>query len=45
VEKEKLSSFNLPAYGPCVCEVTALLKESGVFDIAHIKLFEQKWDP
>jgi hypothetical protein len=45
VEKEKLSSFNLPAYGPSVGEVTTSVKESGVFEMAHIKLFEQNWDP
>lgn len=45
VEKEKLSSFNLPAYGPSVGEVTASVKESGMFDMARIKLFEQNWDP
>lgn len=41
MEKEKLSSFNLPAYGPSVGEVTTSVKESGVFDMASIKLFEQ----
>ncbi|KAM0914437.1 hypothetical protein ACQ4PT_011611 [Festuca glaucescens] len=45
VEKEKLSSFNLPPYGPSVGEVTTSVKESGVFDMPHIKQFEQNWDP
>ncbi|VAI84723.1 unnamed protein product [Triticum turgidum subsp. durum] len=45
VKEEKVSSFNLPAYGPSVGEVMASVKESGAFDIAHIKLFEQNWDP
>ncbi|KAL6861732.1 hypothetical protein ACP4OV_017432 [Aristida adscensionis] len=45
VEKERLDSFNLPIYGPSVEEVTAIVRQSELFDIAHIRLFESNWDP
>lgn len=45
MEKEKLDSFNLPAYMPSVSEVKAVVAQSGVFDINHIKTFESNWDP
>ncbi|KAG2605208.1 hypothetical protein PVAP13_4NG108000 [Panicum virgatum] len=45
VEKERLDSFNLPIYGPSVAEVTASVKQSELYDISHIQLFESNWDP
>jgi len=45
VEKERLDSFNLPIYGPSIAEVTAVVKQSELYDINHIQLFESNWDP
>ncbi|RLM55847.1 hypothetical protein C2845_PM10G06900 [Panicum miliaceum] len=45
VEKERLDSFNLPIYGPSIAEVTAVVKQSKLYDINHIQLFESNWDP
>ncbi|KAG0544921.1 hypothetical protein BDA96_02G318000 [Sorghum bicolor] len=45
VEKEKLEAFNLPLYGPSIGEVKEIVKESHMFKIDYIKLFEQNWDP
>ncbi|KAF8723606.1 hypothetical protein HU200_021563 [Digitaria exilis] len=45
VEKARLDSFNLPIYGPSVDEVVAAVKQSEVYDINHIQLFESNWDP
>uniref|UniRef100_A0A453RFA4 Benzoate carboxyl methyltransferase n=1 Tax=Aegilops tauschii subsp. strangulata TaxID=200361 RepID=A0A453RFA4_AEGTS len=45
VEKEKLDSFNLPYYAPSVKEVKALINESKLFDIEHVRLFQSNWDP
>lgn len=45
VEEEKLNSFNLPFYSPSVDEVKAVIKQSELFDINHIELFESNWDP
>ncbi|WVZ74842.1 hypothetical protein U9M48_022967 [Paspalum notatum var. saurae] len=45
VEKAKLDSFNLPFYAPSVDEVMDVIKQSEMFDINHIQLFESNWDP
>uniref|UniRef100_A0A453REU9 Benzoate carboxyl methyltransferase n=1 Tax=Aegilops tauschii subsp. strangulata TaxID=200361 RepID=A0A453REU9_AEGTS len=45
VEKKKLDSFNLPYYAPSVKEMKALINETKLFDIEHVRLFESNWDP
>ncbi|WVZ80048.1 LOW QUALITY PROTEIN: hypothetical protein U9M48_027562 [Paspalum notatum var. saurae] len=45
VQEEKLDAFNLPFYGPSVDEVKAVVRESELFDINSVKLFESNWDP
>uniref|UniRef100_A0ACD5VCA2 Uncharacterized protein n=1 Tax=Avena sativa TaxID=4498 RepID=A0ACD5VCA2_AVESA len=45
IERAKLNSFNLPFYGPSIDEVKTVVKQSELFDINHIKLFESNWDP
>lgn len=45
VEKEKLDSFYIPNYGPSIGEVRAIVKQSELFDMDHIQLFESNWDP
>ena len=45
VEEDKLNSFNLPMYGPSIDEVKEAVKQTGLFDINEIKLFESNWDP
>lgn len=45
VEEEKLNSFNLPFYSPSVDEVKVVIRQSELFFINHIDLFESNWDP
>jgi hypothetical protein len=45
VEKEKLESFYLPMYSPSVGEVEAIVKQVGLFNMNHVKVFETNWDP
>ncbi|RCV21058.1 hypothetical protein SETIT_4G107000v2 [Setaria italica] len=45
VEEDKLNSFNLPIFGASIDEVKAAIKQTGLFDINEIKLFESNWDP
>ncbi|KAL6606951.1 hypothetical protein ACP70R_042604 [Stipagrostis hirtigluma subsp. patula] len=45
VEKEKLESFYLPVYSPSIGEVEAIVKQSGLFEMNHIQVFETNWDP
>ncbi|TVU31358.1 hypothetical protein EJB05_23041, partial [Eragrostis curvula] len=45
VDKERLDSFNLPIYGPSVDEVHKIIKQSELFNINQIQLFESNWDP
>ncbi|KAF8723608.1 hypothetical protein HU200_021565 [Digitaria exilis] len=45
VEEDRLNSFNLPIYGPSVDEVKAAVKQTGLFNINEIKIFESNWDP
>ncbi|KAL6658595.1 hypothetical protein ACP70R_004181 [Stipagrostis hirtigluma subsp. patula] len=45
VEEEKLYSFNLPIYEASVDEVKVVIKQSQLFNINEIKLFESNWDP
>ncbi|CAL5047058.1 unnamed protein product [Urochloa decumbens] len=45
VKKEKLDSFYLPIYSPSVGEVVAIVEQSGLFNMNHVKLFETNWDP
>ncbi|KAF8642608.1 hypothetical protein HU200_067288 [Digitaria exilis] len=44
IEKKKLSSFNMPYYAPSVDEVTQLIKQSNIFEIEDIRLFETNFD-
>ncbi|KAL5211510.1 hypothetical protein ABZP36_022357 [Zizania latifolia] len=45
VEEEKLDTFNLPFYAPSMEEVKAVVRQSELFDINHVELFESNWDP
>lgn len=45
MEEDRLNSFNLPIYGPSVDEVKAAVKQTGLFNINEIKIFESNWDP
>jgi hypothetical protein len=45
LKKEKLDSFYLPIYSPSVGEVVAIVEQSGLFNMNHVKLFEINWDP
>ncbi|KAF8657510.1 hypothetical protein HU200_060073 [Digitaria exilis] len=45
MERGKLTSFNIPFYAPSLDEVRALIKQTGLFDIEYIGLFESNWDP
>lgn len=45
MEKEKLESFYLPIYSPSVGEVEAIVKQVGLFNMNHVKVFETNWDP
>ncbi|PAN25070.1 hypothetical protein PAHAL_4G272400 [Panicum hallii] len=45
LKKEKLDSFYLPIYSPSVGEVVAIVEQSGLFNMNHVKLFETNWDP
>ncbi|RLN11437.1 anthranilate O-methyltransferase 2-like [Panicum miliaceum] len=45
LKKEKLDSFYLPVYSPSIGEVVAIIEQSGMFNMNHVKLFEIDWDP
>lgn len=45
LKKEKLDSFYLPIYSPSVGEVVAIVEQSGLFNMNHVKVFETNWDP
>ncbi|KAL5211425.1 hypothetical protein ABZP36_022272 [Zizania latifolia] len=45
VEEEKLDTFNLPFYAPSMEEVNSVVRQSELFDINHVELFESNWDP
>ncbi|KAK3128847.1 hypothetical protein QOZ80_6BG0467140 [Eleusine coracana subsp. coracana] len=45
LQKKKLESFYVPLYSPSVGEVEDEVKQSGLFDINHLQLFEVNWDP
>ncbi|WVZ80385.1 hypothetical protein U9M48_027860 [Paspalum notatum var. saurae] len=45
IQEEKLDAFNLPVYGPSVDEVNAVVRESELFNINFVQLFESNWDP
>ncbi|KAK3128846.1 hypothetical protein QOZ80_6BG0467120 [Eleusine coracana subsp. coracana] len=45
LQKKKLESFYVPVYSPSVGEVENVVKQSGLFDINHLQLFEVNWDP
>ncbi|KAJ1279418.1 hypothetical protein BS78_04G155100 [Paspalum vaginatum] len=45
VKQEELTSFNIPYYAPSLDEVKALIKQTGLFDVELIELFESSWDP
>ncbi|KAK3128945.1 hypothetical protein QOZ80_6BG0468610 [Eleusine coracana subsp. coracana] len=45
VKKEMLDSFNVPMYAPSAGEVMQIVKESELFDLEHIQLGEDNWDP
>ncbi|KAK3132074.1 hypothetical protein QOZ80_6AG0515400 [Eleusine coracana subsp. coracana] len=45
LQKKKLESFYVPVYSPSMGEVEDVVKQSGLFDINHLQLFEVNWDP
>ena len=45
MEKEKLESLYLPIYSPSAGEVDAIVKQVGLFNVNHVKVFEINWDP
>ncbi|OEL27899.1 Anthranilate O-methyltransferase 1 [Dichanthelium oligosanthes] len=45
MDQEKLTSFNIPFYAPSMDEVKAMIKQTELFDIEHVGLFESNWDP
>uniref|UniRef100_A0ACD5ZID9 Uncharacterized protein n=1 Tax=Avena sativa TaxID=4498 RepID=A0ACD5ZID9_AVESA len=45
IRKEKLTSFNLPIYGPSVHEVREVVNQTKLYEISDIKLFQSNWDP
>ncbi|CAN6178603.1 unnamed protein product [Urochloa humidicola] len=45
LKEEQLDSFYIPVYSPSVGEVVAVVEQSGLFNMNHVKLFETNWDP
>ncbi|CAN6170415.1 unnamed protein product [Urochloa humidicola] len=45
LKKEQLDSFYIPVYSPSVGEVVAVVEQSALFNMNHVKLFETNWDP